>query len=789
MRTFAVTGWLEVIIFLIPLFWFGIVIIRRCIKDARVEILLPAGIIFGITAYIFFLNFFSFIFTPPSSIIVSYLFLVILTFVVSIRTKAPKLDFPKTKELIFWTSNMFLWALFLYVVIGKKVGFGGDVNLYYAIGKTFARGNFPVVSPWQPELGVGYHYGGAIFLGAANWLTSLSFDFLHRFMALVMLHSLIQILIFMFKRHFSPFSLVLYQILPLVFLIMAGIFMIVTPVFPLKMPLINNLYELVIWFSNLPSVHLSFETWGAPVTLGLIVYMLHHYMALSMFIVLLLISLFYTSKTRHFSWAIIATILSVVALTNESVFLPSFFCSVAMIFYKEILYKSQKRILFLGLVFLTLMSLIVIFQGGIISDTLLNKDSQLAPTLIIFPKRQDIKEDFRSYLINQQKSKLFSIQEDWKPLRYYHIGFFWLYAICGLILLVYLLKFRNNPRTILLLGLFIAALASTFAYNFIILRFKVADGNRLMILAYQFLGLFLAFFATEVLEKLWIRRNKMYFVLALTIVLLIIVFSSFQPIAEIIIGNTQGNSLKPKPQSISKVKEWMLINLPKDSRVLSIDGLSPFSSKPTDLMIEAGLLTPTFNSDYRAYTTEVSPDYVDMVYTLNPSLLKKFKISYLLIDTKGFANLPVQRQKEIDNPNYFTLIHEERNESLEKVYLVNEDYIENNEEYNGTFKELDSLIPSDSQVYIDSWRDDPPWNQLRKTVIFSLKDKNIIFDWGPGVYLNVLATINSRTPQLGDKYDYLILFKSTKPGNACGCKTKLVWWGIGSNVYLWKVLN
>lgn len=788
MNIYILTSWFKALVFLLPLFWSGLVLTRRGLGIKRAEVVFPAAFILGITSYIFLLNAVSFIIRPSLSLAVSYVLLVFLALAVSLKVRAQKIDFPENTSHFFWFISLFFWAVFLFVFIGQMASFGGDTTLYYSIAKTFARGNFPIVSPWQPDLSVGYHYGASIFLGAFNWFTNLPFEFLHRLTAFFLLLSLSQLLIWLWRRHHNFFVFVLYQLLPIVFLITIGTFMLVRPVFPLDFPAIKGFNDFISWAINLPSVHISFETWGAAVNLGLTVYFLHQFSGLAMFGLGLILALYPPAKKRGFNLGLLLVILSSLALTNESIFLPTAFCLATAIFLREVFSGTLKKNFLLLTLIAFLTAATVVAQGGVISDVILRKDSHLEKSIYFFPQKEDIPGDFKAYHWRQQNFKLFPVKDEWKPLQYYHIGFKWLYLASALMLIGLFLK-KDKSHSVLFAALLVAALVSSFAYNFIVPKFKVADGNRLMGLAYQFLGLAITFFFVWLVEGLWKEKKKASFIFALFLTAWIFSFSMLQPIAELGRTNSGINKLLPERRLVSPTIQWLKENVPYNARVLYLDVIAPFSPKSSEVMIDSGVFTPSFTPQYRAYTTGGGPEFLDLVYTLNPSGMNFFGTSYLVVDSEFYKNLAMERKKDLQNPNFFALVFETKNSGWERIYSVKEGYLKEGKELGGTFEELKEIIPVGSKFLIGEWKDVSPWNQLRKSVIFALKDKKPVFVWGPGVYLNVLTWIDWGPPGDDEVFDFYVLSEDTNPESVCDCKTHLVWKGINDNIKVWKVLR
>jgi hypothetical protein len=253
--------------------------------------------------------------------------------------------------------------------------------------------------------------------------------------------------------------------------------------------------------------------------------------------------------------------------------------------------------------------------------------------------------------------------------------------------------------------------------------------------------------------------------------------------------NKNGNELKPQQLGIDHTAEWVERNIPYDKRILDLVEGAPYTASQLVTLREAGVMTPVFANENRAYTIEASPEYIDAVYTLNPSSLSDLKIGYILLDSKFYNTYNSARRQQIDNPDYFNIVYQypgSNDTFWKRVYQVDNKYLESSDNARGTLSEMKTIFPESAKVYIDEWKDVDPWNSLRKSVIFTLKDWQPYLIWGPGVYLNVDTFVSTRVPLDSGQYDYLVMFRDNNPEGICKCKTELVWQGVRDNIKVWK---
>lgn len=752
------------LLFLFPLLTVGVIIFRKVSSINRLELLLPAGSILGLTLFTFFLNFVSFIVKGYYGILFAYFLTVCLGLIFSkfIKSTEEKISFPQGKQLIFWLLSILAWGSLIFWKSANAL-IGSDTSLYYAIAHSFVKGNFPFLTPWQPDIPLSYHTGASELLGAFYFFTGIDFQFIHLFFSALFIFCAAQIIIWIIKSKTTLMSFLLSNLAAAAAFISFGFFYIVWPVFPIQLPVIGNINQFILWLRDLPTVNQAVEVYGAPINLDSLIYFVFHSFGLAIFFLILVVLIEHRKTKCLKTLALIAISLAVLALVNEGLFIAAF---PAILFG---LGKKLKRIIFFSVLTLG----IVIFQGGIIPASLV-KTSNLESSVLIFPKKEDIKEDFSGYHLGQESSKLLPVGRETLPFRWLHVGI----GVLLILSLVIVLMFKES---ILFRILFISGLSSLFAYNVIVPKFLVANGNRFLSASFLFFSLLLCLSLMQIFEK--IKKNVIKKALFLIVIGWVFIPTIFPPLALLSKNRFGENKLEPKQQQSSDGVLWLKNNISFEKRVLVLDKNAPHPSGQVRALVEAGVFAPVFSGDYRAFTIEASPEYMDIAYYLSPQALKKLKINILLIDNIFYETLPEKRKQQLIDERYFEKIF---NSIGEKIYKIKVDYLENGSELDGTFAQLISNISTSGKIYIDNEENFKP-SFLRRPLIFTLKDKDIYYLPQSGVYLNVEADINSHPPRENFDYGYLVLGKDTDPYDLCMCKAELVWTGLRGQVVLWKV--
>lgn len=777
----TLASWILLLIFLIPLIWVGAIITVKTTTLRRIELIIPCSAVLGISLLIFFLNVTAFFIKGEIGIIFSYFALIIFGFLL-LKIKNGQDDGAygiNRKRLVLFLLSLFSWG-FLIFWKGNKALIGSDSTLYYSIAHSFLRGNFPPLTPWQSDLALSYHLGIFEFLGAAHLLTNINFEFLHIFFSSFFIICASQIIIWIRKvDNFRPF--LLGNLAVGLALISFGFINITLPYFPIKFPEITNFHQAFLWVRGLPSVYDAIEIYGAVVNLDSLIYFIFHSFGLALFLALVVVIIHPKKYQPIFSLLLLLVGLSVLALSNESIFIaaaPALILSFLIICHREkILLKNIKLIL----ITLFLTAVIIVVQGGAITANLLT-NSTLNSSVLFFPKKEQIKEDFQSYHYSQMVSKQLSQKREWMPLSWYHVGVDVL-AIVALLLVSFRLNFRER---IIALTFFSAGIFSLLSYNFIVPKYLIANGNRFLTFAYIFLSLSIIYSLISFVERL-LSKGIMVWGAVLLISVWILAPTILPPLALLSKTRFGENKLIPRAEQPSAGIEWIRNNLPYNEKVMVLDLRAPHPSGAARAMVQAGVFSPIFSGDFRAYTIEASPQYIDIAYTLSPLALKELKISTILIDSYFYQTLPKERQNQLDNEKYFRKIFDYSNNRTEweRVYRIQEEYLKNGGELAGTLKELSRILPKGAKIYIDN-EENFKYDFLRRPTIFILRDRDLYFNPQSGVYLNVEAYINQKNPDKNIEYDFLVLGNTTNPDTVCECGAEPIWQGLKNQVVLWR---
>ncbi len=226
--------WLFLLILIFPICLSGIIIFKSVSSLKRAEVLIPAGVLLGLSFFIFLINAVAFVIKGGIGIIISYILQILLA-VVFYKMHSGGVEFPKRKSLILWVISLVSWGGFIYWKTSHAL-IGSDTNIYYSVTASFIKGNFPPLTPWQPEVPLAYHLGAFELLGVFHFFTDFSLEFLHLFFATVFIFSSVQIIMWIFKRHNSLWTFILANIAVSIGFISFGFINISWPILPLIFP-------------------------------------------------------------------------------------------------------------------------------------------------------------------------------------------------------------------------------------------------------------------------------------------------------------------------------------------------------------------------------------------------------------------------------------------------------------------------------------------------------------------------------------------------------------------------
>lgn len=794
---------LFLLLLILPIWFVGLQITRFTSRERKFEVILPISLFFSINLFIFILNLTSYLIKPPLGIYAVYSGF-ILAGIILWRFKnlsLSRIDMPEVSVRKLLYLSVFIWAIFLFLVIGR-ISLSGDPQFYSGIAKSFTRGNFPVMTPWQPDVKLAYHYGPATFMGVLHQLTGNTFDFVQRSTGFLIVLMLAIFLTWVFKRHNTFKSFVIYQLIPLSILITLGNWMIAVPIFPFHLP--QNFTGFGDWLSKMPAVNISYEVYGGSiVSLKDMVFFYHEMIAIISFIWILWLSFTYNKNRRIFGWILLTLSLASLSIINE-LFIPLTLPAIALvIFFREFPFKElSKKIILTAIALLLILGGLIIFQGGVPTGLLTGKKSEY-PTLQFFPDKMktfvhnviydnhyNIKSlentNLQTFQLQQQASRLFlPTKEKWLPFIWFHPSV-WHFYFANFIICLVLFGQKQRKKLLICISLLLPAITLSLIYN---LSFSLSNySSRLLGFTYILLGANIALFLVWTLENF--VRKKLLFILTIFLTLWLVIPSVSPTLATFFTTGEKSNKLiTPEQSTINAMEEWIIKNLPYNARLLN---LSNIPSPQTNI----GIFIPVWLEGLKSYTMDASPQYYDLIFTLNPTILKQFKMTHILLDSKNFSKLPQIRREELLSGEYFSPLYQS---TEERLYKINNKYLNEASELPGTFKEIDkTVIPQKAKVYIDidyeGLEKRGQWEGLVRAITFALKDRSMFFkgalpSCNNQFYTHQEIKLCGSEPTRDTDYDYLILSYANKVENVCDCKAEIIWRGFDNLAVIWKVLK
>lgn len=768
-----------IIIFLIITFS-GFVITRTITKEQDSFILLPVSQITGSIFYIFILNIVSKIFHGQAGILISSLGLVLFVMFIYLKYRNSWVKLTplpsKNKFVIYLVimATLFFSALKMFTIHPAA-----DSSMQWAYAAVFSRGNYPLMTPWQPDLTPNYHMGAYFLEGALFSLTGATFLLIHTVFNTFLLWSGSLMVIFLIWKRGGNFIKIWSIFAVLTFFVSFGVIVSAFPNFSTNSPMIS----LIKLRESIPA---KGEAEASLVNLNSLSFL----PARSLSIGLVLLALYFTStpfKNRALKILSVSILLSTSALVEESMFIPlivSIFSVFLLSFFSFIprleYLKNYKKFLFI-ILFLTI--LIAIFQGGFVTDNIFRTKRETPAFRIFNPLSDQIFFDRLSIF------KDFQLKSNLPFTEWLVLSPFWI-----LLILFIHSYIRKDPITGII-GLFAS---SAFAV-FLATEYIYCSGCSIRIHSFGYIALgFGIFYVITDLLKKSSRNAGLIFLSAFTFLVLLPTLTS-----DLIYQNKmvkQGFkeekikiTLTPWNSIQEDLAKWAKDNIPANERFLVIDNEFPSP---------AGILRFQFNGLYtilgpeyiRVNRPEPGMEFYDAALTLNPTLLSKLKTNYLYIDSQSTAykQLPDFRRDDLNNKNFFEELKSVGiNDSTYRILKVLPAYLDEKsggEEINeGRIDQLIAMIPKGSSIYLSDYGETPNvlnfWYRMPFAYVFGTNDYDLAMNISQTTYQVIETTMHRRLPNKGESYDFYILPPTQKPA----IDAELIW----SNIYAsgWKKIN
>lgn len=762
----------------------GFVIVRTITKEQDSFILLPVSQIVGSAFYILLLNVISKVFHGHAGIIISTAALIVIIIVVYLKYNS---NWIKLNPLSSNDKFLFLLITSIILVLSSLKMFtmlpAADSTMQWAYAASFARGNYPLMTPWQPDLPPNYHLGAYFLEGALFYLTGSLFVLIHTvFNIFLLLSGSLMVIFLLWKRGaLSSKPWAIFAVL--IFFVAYGVIVVAFPNFSSQVQLIelSKLREII------PA---KGEAEASLVNLNSLSFLPARSLSLSIALVILY---FINSPFRNKFLKILtlSLLLSITALIEESMFTPlmlvliSIFILSFFSFIPKITYIANYRKSLLLIIALT--TAITVSQGGIITDNIFRVKRETTAFRIINP----LSDYF--YLERAKLSiKLFTDLPIKSNLPMPFSG--WLVpSPLWFILILLIYSYIKKDSITGCIALF-AIIAFTL---FLITEYKYCSGCSIRIHSFGniALGFGIFYIIIDLLKKSSRNKNLIALLIFAIFVLIPSITSDLfhqgqlikkgikDKIATIILAN---NDTSPK----NEIAKWAEDNIPVNERIIVIDNEFPSPVGPLGFQFY-GLYTILGPQYTRVNRQEPGVEFYDLALTLNPSLFTKTKTRFVYIESESIAykQLPDTRKNDLNNSNLFQVLKKiESNDSFYEILKVLPLYLDaklGDKEINeGRIDQLGPLIPKDASVYLSDYGAPPKFLNFwyRMPFAYYLGDGNhdLVMNISQTTYQVIETVMKRRMVKEEDIYDYYILPSKQKPD----FKAEIIWSNILASV--WK---
>ncbi|MBI2599298.1 hypothetical protein HYW43_00050 [Candidatus Daviesbacteria bacterium] len=767
--------------FLIALFLIiilsGFVIVRTITKETDSFILLPVSQIVGAIFYIFLLNLVSKIFPGLAGISISTIGLIFLTALVFLKYKSGWIKLSPLSS-----NNKFLVLLIISVILILSILRmftvlpAADSSMQWAYAASFARGNQPLMTSWQPDLTPNYHLGAYFLEGALYRLTGATFLLIHTIFNIYLLLAGSLMVIFLLWKKGGNYTKIWAIVSVIIFFISYGVIIVALPNFS-SQPQLVEIYKLKDF------VLAKGDAGASLIDLNSLSYLPARSLSIG-FALTLLYFMSTPFKKNLLKIISLSILLSISALVEESLFLPlmltvvSIFILSLFSFIPKLEYIAKIRKLLFVVIMLT--TVIVIFQGGFVTDNMFGAKRESQAYRIVNPLAG---ED--AFISTNIFKDIYFKSNLWFPFS----GWFVPSPLWFILILVIYSYIKKEPFT----GS-TALFAAVCFTLFLTAQYKYCTqcNIRLHSFGYIALGFGIFYLIIDLLKKTSKKKNLISLVLFIVFILIPTISSDLyyqdKNINEGIREKKPSIILSPRNSIPDEIGIWARDNIPPNERIIVLDAGFPSPGGSLNFQYH-GLYTILGPQYVRVNRQEPGMEFFDLALTLNPSLLTKTKTRYVYIESSSpaYKQLPDFRKQELNNPNFFQILKRlESNGVFYEILQVLPQYLNESiggKEINeGRLDQLKTLVPKESSVYLSDYGDTPEllsfWYRMATT--FSLGEHNLVMNLSQTTYQVIETEFTRRQVQEGEVYDYYVL----GPGKKLDFNAELIW----SNMFAsaWK---
>lgn len=757
--------------------WCGITIVRRATTDNRFQVILPAGIIFGIGLYIFLINLIAHVIKGSWGFYIGIAVEILIAAVANRLIKTEPLSFPKKRDCCLFLCGLVFFIPFLVAVSAQGPANTADSFMHYSLAAVFARGDYPPHVPWQPDYISYYHLGVAEILGAARAITSASYELLFSVLELLVLACIVIVLPWLYKGKKPNFFI--FFAIPAFGILSLGSFWLAWPA-NISLPHING--GLLNWLKQLPTLAEAFSSYGTQSNLLSFMLFPHRVVAIAFSIVATF--LLFSSKRNQLLYSILIVLLAAVGLTDETTFL-AIAPAILLVSFFTIFKKSVLKFL----LFSVICSGIVVLQGGILSYMVFNPNHTQSDILIYPPDQtgpEALYENYRTVRLNSLGNNFIKTQSVY-PLHFFNLSIIWRIILITIISSFLLYRYKSKEPILTLI--FVFCLTSILAMvEFLVIvpkGYLHANGSRFLGVSYYFSGLVIIYLISFFWEKSKDAEKLLRWPVGMLKIFIIwILLITIIPSTAILFPLQSYNWYKNSTEIKNPFYAWIGKNIPQEERILLLVTGAPIASANISLISQEGSFTPLWPPQIKSfYGVDTSPTFFDIFYTLNPSLLKLLKLKYIIVSNEFVSQLPEERVADLKNKLFFEPISSPEANGL-TILKIKDEFFDKGKEFEGTFTQLQKIAPLEGSYFIE----DPPKieESMYRSTRLILADRKLYFNKSVAFYNYQIDVTLKFYGEKADHYDYLILGKNTDPKSICQCNTELFWTGLGDNIKLWK---
>lgn len=698
----------------------GLVLSTIVLKTSNRLLLLGSSMVGGLTGFLLVLSIGSYIF--KGSLGIWFLFLIYFSGCLLLFLKLHLINLRNLVKIKWSVNNLILVSILLFYVAlifasAHRAPLGGDTTLYFAISTSFAKGNYPTVSSWQPQFLPVYHMGALMLQGAIASLSGKSIELVHYLFSVFSISALLFLITGIVHEKNRSFLSVLPAILALI--LIGG-------------PILS--FGLFASFQG--------SNGGGVVGLGDLIY--NNFYALGLGTFVLFAVLLATKKP------VLLLVLAALTLSIDETFFLIELPFLALILWRKKIWRA-------GLLIILLVSLIIVMPNPI-------RDSVLTPQkagprfnlLPLYPKDEQIKWNGLGAGVTVEQVMESRLKYSGGKIIKEGQNSYYLLDIKLLLILLFigwLATKRDKLTLVLILGSFFSFLLSLILIN----TFWPPNALRLSNQAYQ-----LAFLSSGlILCNLLFSKQKTFKVMGLIILVVLVpslVTAHRDIISKISTKNFNNFTKRDEYQLLKEINQ----SIPSNKVTLFLDRFpneAPHSVYNYVSLTHFGTFVPLAPAKAKILNPDPAIEWFDGVNNLAPYALKELGVEFVYVQDAARIRLSETRHSQLRNASYFEPVKEFEDDGT--LFKVKNDF-KDLKDSEITIRSLVEIIGQGKNVYLGSFK----YPSIRKGLILELASINNLYGQIPAhggdFFMNIEAVL-PMSSDLPERVDFALTDPESTP--------------------------